>query len=167
MSARDIAFALAGWRKPHRLPDGSHLVCCPVPSHGKGRGDRNPSLRLADGDTRLLVHCYGGCDHRVVLDELRRRGLLNGQHRVSLGTTAAHAEAQNGEREKRERADRERVRWAREISHAAHDPRGTLVEDYLHSRRLALDNALAGHVLRFHPRCPWRGEFLPALIAVF
>jgi len=76
MSARDIALALAGRHKPLRLRDDGYLVCCPVPSHGKGRGDRNPSLRLADGDIRLLVHCYGGCDPCAVLDALRRRGLL-------------------------------------------------------------------------------------------
>ena len=59
-AARDIALALAGGQQ--RLPNGSYLVPCPVPSHGRGRGDRNPSLRLADGDTQLLVHCYAGCD---------------------------------------------------------------------------------------------------------
>jgi hypothetical protein len=53
------------------------------------------------------------------------------------------------------------------------DPRGTLAENYLCLRRLALDDALAGHVLRFHPRTPWRNEnsgqieYLPALIAAF
>ena len=77
-AARNIARALAGGQPPHQLRDGSYLVCCPVPSHGRGRGDHNPSLRLTDGDTRLLVHCYSGCDRLAVLDELRRRGLLNG-----------------------------------------------------------------------------------------
>ena len=58
------------------LTDG-YLVPCPVPSHGKGRGDRSPSLRISDGDTRVLVHCFAGCDPRDVLDVLRRRGLLD------------------------------------------------------------------------------------------
>jgi hypothetical protein len=56
----------------------SGYVCsCPVPSHGKGRGDKNPSLSIAfssNGD--LLVHCHAGCDRRDVLSELRRRGLI-------------------------------------------------------------------------------------------
>src|SRR5262249_54477345 len=55
----------------------------------------------------------------------------------------------------------------------ARDPRGMLAENYLCLRRLALDDALAGRVLRFHPRTPWRSEnsgeieYLPALIAAF
>jgi hypothetical protein len=48
-TAREIALALAG-RRAQRLADGSFLVSCPVPSHGKGRGDSNPSLRIGDGD---------------------------------------------------------------------------------------------------------------------
>src|SRR5215471_3009834 len=76
LSARSIAFALSG-KRMQRLPDKSFLCSCPLPSHGKGRGDRNPSLRVGDGQMRLLLHCYSGCDPRDVLDELRRRGLLN------------------------------------------------------------------------------------------
>jgi len=76
-AARDVALALLAGRRPQRLPDGGYLVPCPVPSHGRGRGDRNPSLRIGDGETRLLVHCFGGCDPRDVLDVLRRRGLLD------------------------------------------------------------------------------------------
>jgi len=76
MTTREIALAL-GDRRAQRLADGSYLVPCPVPSHGRGRGDRNPSLRIGDGDTQLLVRCYAGCDARDVLDELRSRGLLD------------------------------------------------------------------------------------------
>jgi hypothetical protein len=162
-AARNIALALAGWHKPQRLPDGDYLVCCPVPSHGKGRGDRNPSLRIGDGASRLLVHCYAGCDPRDVLDALRRRGLLNGA--LTRGPSPPPRSSPAAARE----ADKAR---AREIWHAARDPRGTLAEDYLRFRWLALHDALVGRVLRFHPRCPWLNEnaeriFVPALIAVF
>jgi hypothetical protein len=167
-TAREIALALAG-RRAQRLADGSFLVPCPVPSHGKGRGDHNPSLRIGDGQTRLLVHCYAGCDPRDVLDELRRRGLLNGA--LTRGPSPPPRSSPAAARE----ADKARARfkWAREIWHAARDPRGTLAEAYLRFRRLVLDGDLAGHVLRFHPRCPWwnesaeRIEFLPALIVPF
>lgn len=164
MSARDIALALAG-RCAHRLPGGAYLVCCPVPSHGKGRGDRNPSLRLADGDKCLLVHCYSGCDVRDVLDALRHRGLLDGEAGAQNGR--GHKTADNVNRFKREDDEATRKQRAQKIWHAARDPRGTLVEDYLRSRRLILDDDLAGRVLRFHPRCPWRDGFLPALIVPF
>ena len=69
--AASIARALGG----HRSGNG-YLCRCPVPSHGKGRGDRNPSLSISDGDQRVLVHCFGGCDPLDVLDELRHRGFL-------------------------------------------------------------------------------------------
>jgi|SRR5215831_6145378 len=73
-NAQRIAAAL-GRRRAHRLPDGGYFTCCPVPSHGKGRGDRDPSLRISDGETKLLVHCYAGCDCLLILGELRRRGI--------------------------------------------------------------------------------------------
>lgn len=75
MSASEIAAALKGSRV-----SGGYVCRCPVPSHGKGRGDRTPSLSICDGDDgRLLVCCHAGCDGRDVLDELRRRGLLRDQ----------------------------------------------------------------------------------------
>lgn len=71
-SAAQIGIALKGHR------NGAGWLCqCPVPNHGKGRGDRRPSLSVHDGDDRLLVRCFAGCDPRDVLAELRRRGLLN------------------------------------------------------------------------------------------
>ena len=78
--AASIARALGG----HRNGDG-YLVRCPVSRHGKGRGDRSPSLSIRDGDDCLLVRCFAGCDPRDVLAELRRRGLLDDaqrRHRV-------------------------------------------------------------------------------------
>ena len=49
----------------------------------------------------------------------------------------------------------------------------TLVEAYLCRRKLRLDDDVAGRVIRFHPRCPWRNENtgntdrVPALIAAY
>jgi putative DNA primase/helicase len=72
VSAEHVARALGGRSSP------TGFVCpCPVPGHGSGRGDRRPSLSVADGEGgRLLVHCFGGCDPLDVLNELRRRGLI-------------------------------------------------------------------------------------------
>jgi hypothetical protein len=168
MTARDIAHVLGG-RRVQRLGDGSYLVPCPVASHGKGRGDRSPSLRIGDGQTRLLVRCYAGCDPRDVLDELRRRGLLDDIREWDRRAV----DAQSEERRTREGDDLVRIKRAREIWDAARDPRGTLAEAYFCLRRLKLDEALAVRVLRFHPRCPWRNEdtgqtdYVPALIAAF
>ncbi|MFN3690730.1 MAG: hypothetical protein ACK4UU_07385, partial [Fimbriimonadales bacterium] len=33
-------------RNARQLRDGEWIASCPVPSHGKGRGDLNPSLSL-------------------------------------------------------------------------------------------------------------------------
>jgi hypothetical protein len=67
--------------------------------------------------------------------------------------------------------DKSRIERARKIWAASLDPRGTIVETYLHSRALDLDDDVAGAVLKFHPACPWRDKdadktiFVPAMIA--
>jgi hypothetical protein len=43
--------------------NGSGFVArCPVQGHGKGRGDREPSLSVSEGDEgKVLLHCHAGC----------------------------------------------------------------------------------------------------------
>jgi hypothetical protein len=54
-----------------RTGPNAGLVCCPVPSHGRGHGDRHPSLSISIGDDgRPLVHCFSGCDPADVLAAL-------------------------------------------------------------------------------------------------
>jgi putative DNA primase/helicase len=73
MNAKTIALALRG--KQHGR---GWLVSCPCPNHGSGRGDRNPSLSVSDGDDgRLLLRCFAGCSFNDVMDTLRGRGLLD------------------------------------------------------------------------------------------
>jgi putative DNA primase/helicase len=85
VSAADIAEALGG------RPGGGGFMCpCPVPTHGTGRGDRRPSLSVADGDEALVVHCFGGCDPLDVFAELRRRGLVEDRRPRQL-SPACHA----------------------------------------------------------------------------
>jgi putative DNA primase/helicase len=72
MNAEQIGIALRGRRN-----GSGWLVCCPCPNHGKGRGDRYPSLSVADGDDgRLLLRCFAGCDFLDILDDLKYRGLV-------------------------------------------------------------------------------------------
>ena len=54
-----------------RTASGS-LCRCPVPGHGQGRGDRNPSLSLSDGDKGLVYHCFAGCESNAIFDALER-----------------------------------------------------------------------------------------------
>ena len=55
---------------------GGYLCRCPLTTHGRRRGDRNPSLLVRDGDFGVIVHCFAGCDRGHVLEELQRRGLI-------------------------------------------------------------------------------------------
>lgn len=69
-TARDLARALGGEE------DGRGWVAkCPVPGHGQGRGDRNPSLGIDESGGKLLVTCRAGCSQEAVIEELRRLGL--------------------------------------------------------------------------------------------
>jgi hypothetical protein len=73
MTADRIGIALRGRRNGK-----GWLVSCPCPNHGNGRGDRNPSLSVTDGDGgRLLLKCFAGCEFEEIIDELRPRGLVD------------------------------------------------------------------------------------------
>lgn len=66
VDAQAIAKLLGGRR------EGAAYLChCPVKGHGKGRGDRRPSLGVSDGDKALVVHCFAGCASTAVLAALR------------------------------------------------------------------------------------------------
>src|SRR5690349_15668524 len=62
LGTQDVLRVLRGKRQI----TGGWLARCPVPSHGKGQGDRNPSLSVSDKDGIALVHCHGGCDQDQV-----------------------------------------------------------------------------------------------------
>ncbi len=70
MRAKEVAGVLGG-RRSRR----GWIVRCPVPGHGKGRGDRNPSLSVSEDGGRLLVHCHAGCPQEAVIRALRSRRL--------------------------------------------------------------------------------------------
>lgn len=55
---------------------GAFVAACPVAGHGKGGGDRNPSLSIAPGDTQPVVfRCQAGCDQDDVKAALIGRGV--------------------------------------------------------------------------------------------
>jgi hypothetical protein len=157
-AAAAIAAALGG-RRTQRLADGSYLVPCPLPSHGKGRGDRNPSLRIGDGETRLLVHCYAGCDHGDVLAELHRRDLLDDERPASKAAKRPQQAAERRYGREYEADQRRKASWLwlnrRPIA-------STIAEAYLRSRKIICPLPAT---LGFLPaRKP---EHHPALIAAF
>ena len=57
MQAEEIAKTLGNAKKVN----GQWVASCPVPGHGRGNGDKNPSLSISDGDDgRPIFHCHGG-----------------------------------------------------------------------------------------------------------
>jgi hypothetical protein len=50
-----------------RRNGASHLASCPVSTHGKGNGDREPSLSVGEHDGRVLLNCMSGCHTQDVL----------------------------------------------------------------------------------------------------
>ena len=46
---------------------GRWMFPCPVPGHGRGRGDNRPSAEVfEDGEDKIGVVCYAGCDNRAL-----------------------------------------------------------------------------------------------------
>lgn len=151
---------------------------------GHSRKDRSLSIRIdPSAPDGFLLHSHAGDDWRAARDYVRGKlGLPEWQpgdeqnRRVHPTQRRAFDEAAvNREAERRPRTedDNLRITRARAIWDEATDPRGTLAEQYLQSRALRLTDDIAGSVLRFHPRCPWRNEDtgqtvrIPALIAAF
>jgi hypothetical protein len=57
------------WRlqRVRKLNGGQFKASCPVPGHGKGNGDRDPSLSIEPGDKQPVVfRCHAGCDQDAV-----------------------------------------------------------------------------------------------------
>jgi putative DNA primase/helicase len=157
VSAEAIARALGGaarsgdwWR-------------CPCPVHRS----RSASLALRDGDNRLLVKCWGGCDARDVLAELQRLELSDDLLALSALSAQPSMEVVEGQRE-RDRALRQR-RTANALDLYFNQSRpaaGTLVERYLRSRGIEIDipNSVRASSGWLHHR--ESGERRPAMLCL-
>lgn len=121
---------------------------CRCPAHD----DRTPSLSVRPGRTRLLLHCFAGCDASAILRALEADGLLK-----PLAGGACDRGCRDDTRTCNAAA---LVLWneARAIA-------GTPAATYLESRGLRTASAQ----LRYHPRAPYGARPLtlvrPALIA--
>lgn len=63
-TAAEIAKRLGG-----RKAGTGFIARCPVPGHGKGRGDRTASLSISEGDNgKVLLHCHAGCSFEAVAE---------------------------------------------------------------------------------------------------
>ena len=73
MQAEQIAKQLGNAKKAN----GQWVASCPVPGHGKGNGDKNPSLSIDINEQGVpLFHCHGGCSQEDVFHTIRAMHLL-------------------------------------------------------------------------------------------
>ena len=73
MQAEQIAKALGNAKRVGK----GWLASCPLPTHGQGHGDKNPSLSISDGeDGKPLFKCHSGCDQHELFHAIRDYGLL-------------------------------------------------------------------------------------------
>jgi hypothetical protein len=179
MDARSIALALGG------EVAGRNTVMAPGPGHS--RKDRSLAIRLdPNAPSGFFVYSHAGDDWKACRDYVRHSlGLPDWTPGDEQYRTIPHSQidkwdlaAIESEVEENDRPYSEdelfRIANARRVWNEARDPRGTLAETYLrHYRNLDLPDALAGTVIRFHPRCSWRNENagiierVPALVAPF
>src|SRR4029077_4883126 len=90
-------------------------------NHGKGRGDRNPSLSISDGDDgALLLFCFAGCTFEDIIDALDRRGLVENDREPQEARVAEVAHLPSAE--------------ALMIWRAAVPLNGTIAAEYLNRR---------------------------------
>jgi len=157
IDARSLARALGG--------DVTSRDTVSAPGPGHSRKDRSLSIRLdSKAPDGFVIHSHSGDDWAACRDHVRERlGLPNwrpGQKRVTAKPRHCTDGGDHG-------GDRV-VPDARalEVWHAARDPRGTVVEAYLRSRGLELPQEAAHQAIRFHPACPFGGNFVPAMICL-
>ena len=73
MQAEQIAKQLGNAKRAN----GQWVASCPVPGHGKGNGDKNPSLSVSiNDDGKPLFHCHGGCSQEEVFNTIKDLHLL-------------------------------------------------------------------------------------------
>ena len=97
---------------------------CPVPSHGKRRGDLRPSLGVSDGREGLVVHCFAGC---------RAAEIFRALNHLAPGSGWAERKEQAPAFPSR-KAARTTSDLARKLWRSALPVAGTLAETYLRAR---------------------------------
>ena len=147
LDTKSVARALGG------DPVGRDQVAAPGPGHS--RRDRSLSVRLsATAPDGFLVHSHAGDDWRGLRDHVKPAlGIAVGKPTTPRPTAPPIEFTFSA-------PDPTKIRGALLLWNQGVDPRGTPVETYLRSRRLELDGAVCGEVLRWHPR-------LRAMLALF
>ena len=155
-----------------------------APGPGHSARDRSVSIKLdPNAPGGMLVNSFAGDDWQTCRDHVRSKlGLPQWQpgdeqdRRISPSWRREFDRAaidREAEPRPLTEDDLARIAMATKLWHQAQEPRRTAAERYLKSRALELPAELAGAVLRFHPRCPWRNENtgkterIPVMLAAF
>jgi putative DNA primase/helicase len=177
MDLRSLARSLGG-------EVSGRQVLAPGPGHSPR--DRSLAVRPhSSAPDGFMVHSHCGDDWQSCRDYVRQRlGLpawQPGDERHQQRAILPHQidkwdfDVIDSECEDRRRTEDDliRIERAAKLWAEGRSPFKTDAENYLRSRALGLTDELAGSVLRFHPRCPWRDEntgqtiFIPCLLAAF
>ena len=59
--------------RPKQTGPGKWMASCPGPLHAGG--DRRPSLRVSDGQLRVLLTCHAGCKYEEIIAALGLKSL--------------------------------------------------------------------------------------------
>jgi putative DNA primase/helicase len=130
-----------------------------APGPGHGAKDRSLSVKLsATSPYGFMVYSHAGDDWQACRDHVRAR----------LGLSPFKPGSAPPPRQRRtvEEAPSNNRDPALRIWREALDPRGSLVETYLKSRRLDLPDDTATEVIRFHPDCPCGRDRFPAMVCL-
>ena len=139
-----------------RSSGNGYVAHCPVPGHGKGRGDRNPSLSISVGDSgKVLMNCFAGCSNEDVLGA------------IGLSTHNLRGEGGKVDEPPKQGNPKGKNYWIAKKMWDSCEVDSERIGEYLRSR------GLSGEVppsLRFHPRLAYYDEgqkigAYPAIIA--
>jgi Toprim domain len=149
-------------------------IACAGPKHSPR--DRSLVVRFSsNAPDGFICHSHAGDDWQTCRDYVRAKlGLREWQPGDEQDRRVAPLRRRH-EVERRDRSEDDwiRIHRATALWNEAKEPRETVAEAYLRSRSLQLPPELAGTVLRFCARTPWRDEDagrterIPALLAVF
>lgn len=152
----------------------SGQVMAPGPGHRPH--DRSMAVKIGEGGN-LIVHSHAGDDAMtckayveqklgIVWQPERDEGNGAAQAIARMQARASKANGHNGNGPEPHQPVDNRQTYALRLWAEAVDPRGTIVETYLASRRLDLPDGVAMSAIRFHPSCPFGpGVRLPCMVA--
>jgi hypothetical protein len=156
LDLRTIARALGGY-----VAGGQ--VCAPGPGHS--RKDDSLTVRLSPANPEgFVIHSKCGDDFGACRDYVRERLGLARPDKASAAPISARAIELL--RQSEEADAKAKTARALRIWKEAQDPRGTIVETYLKRRGVELPADAFGEAVRFHPRTPFAGSFVPAMVCL-